>query len=180
MKSPLFLSPKAGSLWPLNTCLKACGGSFTRGTPQGSQETLAWWAHTRLRVSKANTWLHGISCRVAGERLGSLEPIPRMPTMLSACTVTTVTNKRKPQSSGCARRGNCGLRARPQSLPQDVSHPQLCLSFPLCQWYTGTLASKLGTVVVAQVLLFGEGRAFAIWPQLCHHTLVWPESNPRG
>lgn len=36
---PLFLGPKAGSLWPLSTCLKSYGG-ITLGTPQGSQETL--------------------------------------------------------------------------------------------------------------------------------------------
>lgn len=67
--------------------------------------------HQIQSLQSKHTQLHGIGCRVVGERLGSLEPIPRMLTVLHAGTVTTVTNKRKPQSSGCTRRGSCGLWA---------------------------------------------------------------------
>lgn len=40
MKFPLLLSPKAGSLQPLSTCLKSYSGSFNLGKSQGSQVTL--------------------------------------------------------------------------------------------------------------------------------------------
>lgn len=132
-----------------------------------SPSLLAWRAHTRLRVSKANRpWLHGIGCRVVGERLGSMEPIPRMPTVLSACTVTTVTNKRKPQSLGCARQGSCGLWARPQSLHR-ISPTHSCASVSLSASDTqGHLPPSWGQWWWLKHCFFGEGHVFAIWPQL--------------